>query len=90
MDWKRELYAGIHLKLNYEEKWLDASMNGYVSKLRQHFSHKMPKVPQHSPYKAPKKVYGATAQDTIVPYDTAKLDDEQIKLIQQLIGMCLC
>ena len=33
VDWKGELYAGINLKWNYEEKWVDASMNGYVSKL---------------------------------------------------------
>ena len=89
VDWKGELYAGINLKWNYEERWLDASMNGYVSKLRQRFSHKMPKKPQHSPYRAPKKVYGAAAQDTIVPDDSAKLDDDQIKLIQQVVGVCL-
>ena len=47
----------------------------------------MPKVPQHSPYKAPKKVYGAAAQDTIVPDDSAKLNDDQIKMIQQVIGV---
>ena len=64
-------------------------MNGYMSKLRQRFNHKIPKVPQHSSYKAPKKVYGATAQNTIVPDGTAKLDDEQIKLIQKVIEMCL-
>ena len=60
-----------------------------MSKLRQCFSHKMPKKPQHSPYRAPKKVYGAAAQDTIVPDDSAKLNEEQIKLIQQVIGVCL-
>ena len=89
VNWKGELYAGINLKWNYEEKWLDASMNGYMSKLRQRFIHKMPKVPQHSPHKAPKKVYDDTAQDTIVPDDIAKLNNEQIKLIQQVIGVCL-
>ena len=71
VDWKGELYAGINLKWNYKKRWLDASMNGYVSKLRQLFSHKMPKVPQHIPSNAPKKVYGVKAQDTIVPDDTA-------------------
>jgi hypothetical protein len=64
-------------------------MNGYVSNLRQRFSHKMPKPPQCSPYNAHKKVYGAAAQNTIVPDDTAKLNDEQIKLIKQVIGVCL-
>ena len=85
VDWKGELYAGINLKWNYEERWLDASMNGYVSKLRQRFSQKMPKKPQHSPHRAPKKVYGAAAQDTIVPDDSAKLNEDQIKLIHKVI-----
>ena len=44
VDWKGELYAGINLKWNYDEKRLDASMNGYVSKLQQRFSHKTPKI----------------------------------------------
>ena len=82
MEWDGELYAGINFKWNHKEKWLDALMNRYMSKLRQHFGHKMPKVPQHSPYKEPKKVYGVVAQDTSVPYDTAKLNDEEIKLIR--------
>ena len=76
MDCKGELYADINLKWNYEEKWLDALIDGYVSKLRKRFCHKMPKAPQHSPHKAPKKVYGATAQDAIVPDDSAKLNDD--------------
>ena len=64
-------------------------MKGYVRKLRQHFSHKMTTVPQHSPYEAPKKVYGSAAPDIIVPDDITRLNDHQIKLIQQVIGECL-
>ena len=33
VDWKGKLYAGINLKWNYEEKWLDALIDEYVSKL---------------------------------------------------------
>ena len=76
VDWKGELYAGINLKWNYKEQWLDASMSGYVSKLRQRFSNKMPKVQQHISYKAPKKVYGAQHKTPIVPNDTAKLNND--------------
>ena len=32
VDWKGEMYTGINVKWNYEERWLDASLNGYVSK----------------------------------------------------------
>ena len=49
----------------------------------------MPKKPQHSPYRAPKKVYGNVTHDTIVPDDSAKLNDNQITLIQQVIGVFL-
>ena len=49
----------------------------------------MPHTPQHSPYRAPEKVYGAAAQDAIPPDETAKLDEEKIKLIQQVIGVYL-
>ena len=56
VDWTGELYAGINLKWNYQERWVDASIDGYVNKDQQRFNHKMPKTPQHSPYKAPKKV----------------------------------
>ena len=64
-------------------------MNEYMRTLQQYFGHKIPKVPQHSPYKAHKKVYGAAAQDTIVQDNTAKLDDERIELIWKVIGVCL-
>jgi hypothetical protein len=34
-------------------------------------------------------VYGAAAQGNIPPDKTSKLDDNKIKLIQQVIGVCL-
>ena len=89
VDWTGELYAGINLKWNYQEKWLDASTDGYVDKLQQRCSHSIPHTPQHSPSSAPKKVYGAAAQATILPDETAKLDEEKIKLIQQVVGVYL-
>ena len=64
-------------------------MVGYVNKLRKRFNHQRPTKPQHSPYKAPKKIFGAGAQDTIAPDESPKLDDTNVKLIQQVIGVCL-
>ena len=89
VDWTGGLYAGINLTWNYQDKWVDASMVGYVKKLRKRFNHQMPTKPQHSPYKAPKKIFGAGAQDTIAPDESPKLDDTNVKLIQQVIGVCL-
>lgn len=88
-DWTARLYAGITLIWNYQERWVDDWMPGYISKLRQKFSHKMPARPEHSPYKAPPRVYGAGAQDTVLSDKTAKIDDTQIKIVQQVIGGCL-
>ena len=82
VGWKDEFYAGINLKWNYQQKWLDASMDGYVNKLRQSFSHKMPHTPRYIPYRAPRKVYGVASQDTIPPDETTKVDEEKIKPIQ--------
>ena len=61
IDWKGELYAGINLKWDYCKRWVNASMDGYVDKLRQRFGHRTPPKPQQSPYKVPIKVYGANA-----------------------------
>ena len=64
-------------------------MNGYVKKLRQRFSHKMPHIPHYSPYRAHKRAYRSVANDTIPPYETATFDEKKIKPIQQVIGVCL-
>ena len=67
-------------------------MSGYIDKLRQQFSHKMPDKPEHSPYKAPPCVYVSGAQDTIPPDATTTIDEKRIKVVlvvQQVIGGCL-
>ena len=86
MDWEGKLYCGITLDWNYEEGYLDISMPGYIDKLRARYKHEMPNRPQHSPYKAPPKVYGKAAQDTIPDDITAKLDGKRVKAIQQVVG----
>ena len=64
-DWKGDLYYGITLDWHYEEGYLDISMPGYVERLLLKFKHKKPAKPQHNPFRAPPKVYGAAAQDPI-------------------------
>ena len=64
-------------------------MAGYVTKLRQRFNHKMPAKPVHSPYKAPRKVYGKAAQDTIKEDESPKLDEKKVNLVQQVVGVCV-
>ena len=88
-DWKGELYAGINLEWNYEERWVKANMKGYVASLRQRFNHKMPDKPVHSPYKAAPKVYGTDAQNTIKEEDSPRSTDEDTHIVQQVVGVCL-
>ena len=85
-DWEGNLYCGITLEWNYTERWLDISMPGYIEKLRARYSHEMPRRPQHSPYRAPPKIYGAAAQDTIPDDESAKIDEKRVKVVQQVVG----
>ena len=86
VDWEGKLYCGITLEWNYEEAFLDISMPGYIDKLRARYKYEMPSWLQHSPYKAPPKVYGKAAQSTIPDDVTAKLDEKRVKAIQQVVG----
>ena len=88
-DWSGSLYAGTTLNWNYDDRWVDSSMPGYVSKLRTRFNHKMPKKPVHSPYKARSKVYGAAAQDVLEDIESPKLNEDGIHSIQQVVGVCM-
>ena len=84
VDWEGKLYCGITLEWNHEEGFLSISMPGYTDKLRARYKHEMPSRPQHSAYKAPPKVYGKAAQNTIRDDVTAKLDEKRVKAIQQI------
>ena len=74
------------LEWNYSERFLDISILGYIDKLRAWYQHEMPSQPQHSPYRAPPKVYDTAAQDTIQDDVTAKIDEKRVKAIQQVVG----
>ena len=65
-------------------------MPGYIEKLQARYSHEMPSRPQHSPYRAPPKIYGATTQDTIPDNESAKVDEKRVKVVQQVVGGVLC
>lgn len=64
-------------------------MDRFMDKLCQCFSHKMPYIPQYSQYRAPNKVYRATTPDTVPSDETFKLNNDKIKLIQNVIGVCM-
>ena len=51
-------------------------MPGYIKKLRQIYNHETSKKPQHRPYCAQPKIYGAATQDAIPRDDSDKLNDD--------------
>jgi hypothetical protein len=88
-DWTGDLYCGITLKWNYDERWLDISMPGYIKKLLLKYKHCMPTKPQHCPYAPAPKQYGAKAQAPLLVDISPKLSPEEIKEIQRVIGSIL-
>ena len=41
-DWKGELYCGISLDWNYDERWLDFDMPGYIKQALTKYLHSIP------------------------------------------------
>ena len=44
-DWDGDLYCGIKLDWNYDQRYLDISMPGYVKRLLNKFKHNKPDKP---------------------------------------------
>jgi len=89
IDWEGSLYCGITLKWNYDERYLNISMSGYVAKVLQRFKHDKPRKPQHSPYQPQPRKFGAASQDPIDEDGSPKLDDKRVTRIQQIVGSIL-
>ena len=47
-DWAGSLYCGLTLQWNYEERWVDIHMPGYVIRALTKFNHPTPQKPQHA------------------------------------------
>ena len=85
VDWSGDLYCGIKLDWNYEERYLDISMPGYVTKLLQRFEHET-KRKQYSPYPAQPRKFGTAAQEPLAEDTTMTVDEERKKRVQQIVG----
>jgi hypothetical protein len=88
-DWDGNLYCGIKLNWNYNNRTLDILMPGYIIKQLQKYKHAIPAKPQHCPYTSQPGQYGSKAQWPL-PLDTSPpLMDAGIKHIQWVIGSIL-
>ena len=64
-------------------------MPGYIQNVLQKYKHRMPTKPQHCPYAAPPKQYGAKAQSPLPVDMSPKLNPDEIKEIQRVISSIL-
>jgi hypothetical protein len=65
---------------------VDLSMPTYMRAALHRFQHKLPAKPQHAPYKAAPIKFGTKTQ-TPPEDNTPPLSPEQIKFVQQVVGV---
>ncbi len=88
-DWKGNLYCGISLTWNYDKRYVDIEMPPYMAKQLLRYEHPHPSKLQHCPYNPNPIKYGQDNQATD-PIDTSpKLNEANIKCIQQIVGSFL-
>ena len=88
-DWTGDLYCGITLGWNYDKRYVDISMPGYIKKKLQEYGHVVPNRLQSCPYAPEPKQFGATVQAPAPPDDTPRLNDAGIKRVQKIVGSIL-
>ena len=85
IDYKGELYCGITLKWNYEKRYVDISMTGYVKKQLLKYKHPKPKKTAHTPWEPTPFIVGKP--NSAAPTDDSPpLNAEGIKFIQKVVG----
>ena len=88
-DWTGNLYCGIALNWDYENRTVDISMPGYIKKKLQEYKHVQTRRQQTTPYTPAPKQFGSKAQRPL-PADTSPLLNKKgIKRVQQIVGSIL-
>jgi hypothetical protein len=88
-DLNGELFCGITLKWDYDNRTVDLSMPKYIEATLLRFQHSAPAKLQYAPHPCNKPQYGAKVQMTEEPDNTPHLDKETVKRIQQIVGTLL-
>eukprot|EP00956_Cyclotella_meneghiniana_P014503 scaffold21710_cov36-Cyclotella_meneghiniana.AAC.1 len=88
-DWAGDLYCGITLDWDYDNRTLDISLPGYIKKVLLRFEHKKPSKPQNCPFRPNPRKYGKDAQDPLPPDTSKPLDADGIRKVQQVVGALL-
>ena len=84
-----DLYCGIKLKWNYNNRYVDLDMSKYVMKQMTPYAHHVPLKPQHRPYSPSLILYDKDNQAPTPTGDSPLLDATGKKHIQQIIGSFL-
>ena len=61
-------------------------MPRYAKQVLARFKHEKPGKPQHSPYQPPPRKDGTESQETLPEDNAIKVNTEQVKIIQQVVG----
>ena len=88
-DWTGSLYCGITLDWNYEERWVDHWMPGYVMKRLVKFGRGPPKRSQNCPYTPSPIHYGRKSQETLPEDNSPVVGKKEPKYIQEIVGSFL-
>ena len=62
MDWKGELYCGITLDWNCEQRFVDLSMSNSIKKVLELYRHNAPRRKQDCAYQPAPRQYGPQSQ----------------------------
>jgi hypothetical protein len=89
VDMEGKNYLGLTLDWNYEKRYVDISMPGYVPAARLKFQHPMPKKPQYAPHPWKAPVYGQKIQYTAKPDTSPPLDKKGSTKVQSINGTCI-
>jgi hypothetical protein len=88
-DWAGTLYCGITLAWDYDARTVDFSMPGYIKKQLQKYQHEKPTRPQHSPYPAATRTYGASAQNPLPTDESPPAGPDGVSRTQKIVGSIL-
>ena len=88
-DWSGGRYCGMTLNWNYEARYVNISMPGYIHAALHKYQHQPHKAPQYSPHAHPKPQYGAKVQMTEEVDTSPTFPQPEIKRIQGIVGTLL-
>ena len=90
-DWEGKNYCGLTIDWNYQQKYVDISMPGYVTKALKRLHHIPTVHPQYSPAQHIPIVYGVkgTRQYANVPDTSPILNAKETTYIQSVVGTFL-